>query len=247
MHMNKPFAVGISMATLCLLSAAPGQAALVTYQASGTIDQTDNAAMLPGGLSAASVGDALSLNFTVNTNTPGATNSPGTATYQSPLVSASVSFGSGTLQLGVDSSVIGISSSLSGGAYFSEYFLTSGSTVPFNFTGNASEFELITAGSSAQPLNMYTNASLSNAPLQASTANVEDTLLVSISSYIDGVYQSTSDVVVGSDIKVSGTGPGPMAAPEIDPASASAALTFLLGGLAVLRGRRAIKTAGEMN
>jgi hypothetical protein len=32
--------------------------------------------------------------------------------------------------------------------------------------------------------------------------------------------------------------PGPVSAPEIDPASAMAGLTMLAGGLAVLRGRR---------
>jgi len=33
-------------------------------------------------------------------------------------------------------------------------------------------------------------------------------------------------------------GGGPAAAPEIDPASAMTALTFVMGGLAVVRGRR---------
>jgi hypothetical protein len=36
--------------------------------------------------------------------------------------------------------------------------------------------------------------------------------------------------------------PSPVAAPEIDPASAMAGLTMLAGGLAVLRGRRRIKS-----
>jgi hypothetical protein len=35
---------------------------------------------------------------------------------------------------------------------------------------------------------------------------------------------------------------GPAAAPEIDPASAMAGLTLLMGGLTVLRGRRSKKT-----
>jgi hypothetical protein len=35
-----------------------------------------------------------------------------------------------------------------------------------------------------------------------------------------------------------GPHPGPVSAPEIDPASAMAGLTMLAGGLAVLRGRR---------
>jgi hypothetical protein len=36
--------------------------------------------------------------------------------------------------------------------------------------------------------------------------------------------------------------PSPVQAPEIDPASAMAGLTMLAGGLAVLRGRRRIKS-----
>ena len=36
--------------------------------------------------------------------------------------------------------------------------------------------------------------------------------------------------------------PSPVKAPEIDPASAMAGLTMLAGGLAVLRGRRRIKS-----
>ena len=38
------------------------------------------------------------------------------------------------------------------------------------------------------------------------------------------------------------TSPSPVQAPEIDPASAMAGLTMLAGGLAVLRGRRRIKS-----
>ena len=38
------------------------------------------------------------------------------------------------------------------------------------------------------------------------------------------------------------TSPSPVKAPEIDPASAMAGLTMLAGGLAVLRGRRRIKS-----
>ena len=39
-------------------------------------------------------------------------------------------------------------------------------------------------------------------------------------------------------IRPGGGGPPPVAAPEIDPAGACAALTLLLGGLAVWRGGR---------
>ncbi|HVS75501.1 MAG TPA: hypothetical protein VHE11_01115 [Steroidobacteraceae bacterium] len=48
----------------------------------------------------------------------------------------------------------------------------------------------------------------------------------------------TADFKSGYDHVSENLSPGPAAAPEIDPASATAALTFLAGGLAILRGRR---------
>lgn len=53
----------------------------------------------------------------------------------------------------------------------------------------------------------------------------------------DGVYGIDVLAYAGLAIPVEG-GPPPGAAPEIDPASAMSALTLLLGGLTVLRGRK---------
>jgi hypothetical protein len=57
-------------------------------------------------------------------------------------------------------------------------------------------------------------------------------------SYVDGVSQSVSDVFVSSNVSIAQV--TPVAAPEMDSASAASALTLLLGGLAVLSGRRKI-------
>jgi hypothetical protein len=84
---------------------------------------------------------------------------------------------------------------------------------------------------------LYQDTSLANAPLQSSDANVEDAFHVSVSSYVGGVLQSTSDLIVGSGVSVSEV--SRVAAPEIDPAAAGSAATLLIGSLLVLRGRRA--------
>lgn len=237
--MNTRRAAGVlSIAALCLLSAAPGRAALVTYHVSGKIAKADNTSQLPSVLSTAAVGDSLSVYFTVNTNTPGTSFTPRTESFFSPLVSAQASIGSGSFGLGIDNNQIGIASDLlAGGAYLTQYYVTSHSNLPVNFTGRTSEFALLTAAFGTAPLNLYGDTSLSNAPLQASKANLVDTFLISTSSYIRGIFQSTSDLIVTSNVAVSSR----TQAPEIDPASATSALTLLLGSLAVLRGRRATK------
>src|ERR1700688_1809536 len=68
--MNTQRVVGIlSAAIILLLSAAPGQAQFVTYQASGTIIEADPGTPLPSALAAAAVGGTLVVDFTVNTAT----------------------------------------------------------------------------------------------------------------------------------------------------------------------------------
>jgi hypothetical protein len=44
--------------------------------------------------------------------------------------------------------------------------------------------------------------------------------------------------LAGSVFMMGASGSGPGAAPEIDPASAASALAFVVGALAVVRGRR---------
>jgi hypothetical protein len=146
---NKQRIAGLlSLATLCLLSAAPGRAALVTFQASGVIDQADNTSLFTGALSTAAVGQTLSLDFTVDTQTPGISFGPGSAGYLSSLVSADASIGSGKFGLSVDSNAIGIvSNSFDGANYNTAYSLNGTGNVPATFTGTATEFDLFTVAS----------------------------------------------------------------------------------------------------
>jgi hypothetical protein len=238
--MNHQRVVGLlSLATICLLSSAPGRAALVTYQAMGTIDQADNTAIFPGALSSAGVGNTLSVDFTVDTNSMGSENSPGDVSYLLSVVSANASIGSGKVGLGVDFSSIDVShNTLLGGAYLTGYQLTSIGSAPANFTGVTSSFELLTSAASSLPQPIYNDASLANSPLQPSFANLTDGMGIVFTSYVDGVSQSVSDVFVSSNVSIAQV--TPLAAPEMDSASAASALTLLLGGLAVLSGRRKI-------
>jgi hypothetical protein len=236
-------AVGIlSMATLCLLSAGPSRADIVTYSASGVITQADNTAgLLPTALSAAVVGDTLSLNFSVNTSVAGILNGTGDVSYAASLVSADASVGSGTVGLGVDNNEIEIlHNALVGGSYSTGYLLSSSGATPGNFTGTAAGLVLITTASGSKPLDIYTSTSLSNAPLAASQANAQHGIFLAFSTFLDGIYQSASSLFVGSDVKISQTSVTPVAAPEIDPASAASALSLFFGSVLVLRGRRKV-------
>jgi hypothetical protein len=237
-YMKHQRTVGLlSLATICLLSSAPGRAALVTYQATGTIDQADNTAQFPGALATAAVGNALSVDFTIDTNSVGSLNGPGDASYLLPVVSANASVGFGKVALGVDFSTVEISSdTLAAGIYSTNYQLLSIGSVPANFTGVTSSFGLITGASGALPLSIYKDTSLNNAPLQPSFANLTDGLGLVFTSYVDGVSQSQSDVFVSSNMSIARI--NAVAAPEMDSASAVGSLTLLLGSLAVMSGRR---------
>jgi hypothetical protein len=79
-----------------------------------------------------------------------------------------------------------------------------------------------------------------NAPLQPGKANAGDEFVLQFATYTDGVYQSQSDVVVGNDVSIER-----VKAPEIDAASATGALTLLMGSLAVLCGRRRTKVSAH--
>jgi hypothetical protein len=238
--MNTQRTVGIaSAAMVCLLSSAPGRAALVTYQATGTISEADNTAQLPSAFSSAAVGQTLSVDFTVDTNTLGVVNAPGDNLYANSIVSVKASIGSNAVGIGNDINQVEVSNNfLTGGSYLTQYAAISASNPSATFTGNASDFELTTAATGSQPLPIYNDALLSNAPISASQATAGDGIVLAFASYVNGVFESLSDIFVSSDVSIKQVGGGTVTAPEIDPTSAISALTLLLGGLAVLRGRR---------
>ena len=224
------------------LSVTAAQAAMITYDATGVITQADNTAQLPAGFETAAAGGVLSLDFTVDTQALGALNGPGDRSYLSPVTVASATVGSGVVGLSTDLNWIEIlHNSPTGGVYQTGYQLVSLSNVSANFTGTASAFALFTVASSDNPNSFYRNESLNNAPLAPTHANFSDGLALIFTSYLDGVAQSTSDIVVDGPVAISRVS-NPMSAPEMDPASAAGALTLLFGGLVVLRGRVARST-----
>jgi len=79
--------------------------------------------------------------------------------------------------------------------------------------------------------------SIAETPMNMRT--LAGTLVLSLAS-ITAAHALTfrPDIPVRGGPGGNGGGNSPAAAPEIDPASAFSALTFLAGGLAVIRGRR---------
>jgi hypothetical protein len=236
--MNTRRLVGtLSMAIIGSLTGAASQAAMVTYEATGTINQANNAAQSPAAFTSAAAGGTLTVDFTIDTSAAGSVNGPGDTSFLSPIVSENASVGAGIYGLGLDLNQVEIfNNSLSGGIHKSGYQLISSGNVPGNFTGTASTFELFTTATSSNPMSFYKDTSLSNAPLNPSQANNTDAMLLLFSSYVNGVFQSASDVLVGGNVSISQV--SSVQAPEIDPASATSGLTLLMGGLLVLRGRR---------
>lgn len=229
-------------AILALSAAAAGQAAMVTYEATGQISQADNAAQLPTALTAAGVGGQLTVDFTVDTNAVGTLNAPGDESYGSAVLSQSASIGAGVVTLGANNILNEIeifNNSLAGGVYTSGYQLTSVGVAPANFTGTVSSLILGTDAGSTNPQSIYNDTSLSNAPLPSSAANALDSVVLEFSSYQNGVFQSSSDIFVGNGVTISNVGGGgPLSAPELDASSTAGALTLLIGCLIVITERR---------
>jgi hypothetical protein len=99
----------------------------------------------------------------------------------------------------------------------------------------------ITQSSLAADSTLSFDFSLTLTNFSAAAEDYQDDLKISwdggkSNNYGTGGFESGYDHV--SDELTPDTAPTPHAAPEIDPASATAALTFLIGGLVVLGGRR---------
>ena len=158
---------------------------------------------------------------------------------------ADASIGSGTVGLGVDSNSISVVDNLlTGGVYFSGYGLTSkSSNLPVGFTGVTSEFDLVTLAADYSPLKLYKNTSCRTLPCSLRRRTQRISWSCGFSSWQDGVLQSSSDLIVENDVSIKRI--GRITAPRIDTASAASSLTLLLGSLAVLCGRRAIKVGSN--
>jgi len=228
----------LSAAGILLLSATPGQAQFVTYQASGIITEADLGTPLPSALASAALGQTLFVDFTINTATSGAVNGgPGDNFYTNPIVSVSASIGSGFTPIGNDFSGVEVSADYLAAGNYLYQTQHSGFSQGTDGTGLTSGLSWVTQASGPQPLSIYPDASLSNAPLPAALATDYDYLNLFFSN-----SQGSGTLDIGSDISIQQVS-GTVSAPEIDPTSAVSALTLLLGSLAVLRGR---KVRGEL-
>ncbi len=232
----------IATAVAAAFAAQVSHADLITYSASGTISQTDNAAQLPGMFSGATVGEQFSVLFTVDTNSPGGIIAPGQSAYQPAIVSATATLGSSNSDLGLYASqVLVAADSFDGSSYTNGYLASTdiNSAPPSSFSGVDSSFDLATLADTAAPLGAYSDSSLNNAPLSAADANVLDLLSVQFASFVNGVEQTSSDIVVGGDVSIKQVS-GAMSAPEIDSSTGLSALTLLLGSVAILNRRRSV-------
>lgn len=230
----------IATAVAAALVSQMSYADLVTYSASGTISQTDNAGQLPSSFSGAAVGDSFTVFFTVDTNSPGGIIGPGMSMYQPAIVSATANFGASNSNLGLYGSQVSVAAdSFDGSSYTNGYLLTTDldpSLAGSSFSGLDSSFDLATLANTAAPLGAYSDTSLNNAPLDAGSANLLDVLQVQFASFVNGVQQTSSDIVVGGDISIKQVS-GTVSAPEIDPSTTLSALTLLFGAVAIMRGR----------
>ena len=237
----------IAIAVAAALAAQVSRADLVTYSASGTISQTDNVSQLPSAFTGAVVGDQFSVLFTVDTNSPGGVVAPGQSIYQPAIVSASASLGAANSDLGLyGSQILVAADSFDGSTYTNGYLLSTefNSNLGSSFSGFDSSFDLATLADTAAPLGAYGDSSLNNAPLSAVNANVLDFLSVQFESFTNGAQQTSSDIVVGSDISIKQVS-GAVSAPEMDPPTTLSALTLLLGAVAIMRQRRTARAAAS--
>jgi hypothetical protein len=226
----------ITAAVASVLAASVSRADIVTYSATGLITQADSVASLPG----ANVGDSISFLFSVDTFTPGFDLGPGQSFYQSAIVSASAVVGQYTAPVQTFGNTVLIAADVpDGGNYGNSWLALSSPYIDSNFTGNSSGFQLLTAESGANPLNIFPDSSLSNAPLQSGDANFIDQLDLQFDSIVNGVVESSSNIVVGGDISIKQV-TGTVSAPEIDSSSAAGALTLFAGIIAILRNRRTV-------
>jgi hypothetical protein len=220
----------LPFAGACVLAAMTAQANIIDYSATGVIENVDNSsALLPHSLLGAAAGKSFTFNFAVDTATPGS-GPLGDESYLSAVQSASYKFGGKTSAFGVGTNAIEIVNNVGG---VTGYVMGGGDTVDADFTGVAGAVSFVTLAYSG--VTLYLDTALSNAPLSAGHADLEDALTLSFTQYVGGTAtQSSSQVTIGpmsiKQVTVS--------APEIDPTSAASGVTLLMGGLLVLLSRR---------
>jgi hypothetical protein len=197
-----------SVAACC---AVPANAQMVDTEITGTVSS------LHGGWGNAGIGNPVALDFAYDSSTQTSTFNNGILIISAPIASADI---------------------LSGA-------LGSGINLEPNGPGSGIIADSVNSNTGAFTGTIFTSA---KAPSRGFTGDV-----FGLSFFTDGI-NTTVDVVRNAfengrlDLRDSGQaflsnvtlgpGPGGNQAPEIDPASALSALTLLMGGLAVIRGKK---------
>jgi hypothetical protein len=203
----------VSAAALCCV--CPANAQMVYLEASGTVDS------FHGGFgSSADLGQSVTLDFSYDSASLAMSFTPTYFILSAPIASASI-------VSGVYGSGINLESNGPGTGFITDTTsLDDGSVTSTAWT------------SIEPPSPAFTGSVFGFSLLQSAAGNTLDLIR---DVYNDGKLDLRGSGLVSlSNISV-GEGVAPVAAPEIDASSAASALTLLLGGLAVVRGRRTSK------
>ena len=205
--------LAISIAAVCCVS--PASAQMITAEATGTIDTLQG-----GGWGAyggnSNIGQSVTLDFLFDANSISSSINGNLSVASAPITSASIvggAFGSGINLQSNGAGIIIDQNNLTDGT-FTSTATTSANAPSKGFSGTVFGFSYFTDGVNTT-LDIVRNA-FSNGMRDA----------------VDSGTAMLSNVNLGESV----TGPGQ--APEIDPTSALSALALLMGGLAVIRGRK---------
>lgn len=226
-----------------LLLARAAKADILAYQINGTVSQADTQSgtgytplfdllgFRP------TLGDALTLTYHVDTNTPGASTSPGSTQYAGALSSVAVSVTHlgqvGTISIPIpqtpDSYATIFSNANFGTFYQSGYYAA---VAPINppRTGDVMSLVFYTIAQSAEPLSppLYPDTSLGQAPLAAGTPNLSVGFGLNSVRWVDGIFVDANGI--SATYNSSSVSPVPL------PAAAWLLLSALTGiGVAQMR------------
>jgi hypothetical protein len=219
----------IVFATLALPTLANSQA--VTYDFAGVVTSATGIY--------ASAGPTISGTFTIDFGAANPAQSGGTVGSSTNSWDSN-DYGGETYSLAVPNSLLFASSLSTGGvtyavttpSIFGSYSEVAGVPSPFPFetsTYHAADTEFSSNGGD------YVQSLITLQDTQTYSASG---LPVFTSSTLAYGYLLSSGTDAQLDYTINSLTPATMSAPEIDPASAASGLSFLLGGLLVLRGRR---------
>ncbi len=192
-----------------VLFVQPAKAAFLDYQVNGVVSQADTtfgSGYTPlfdelGFVPAA--GDALTLEYWVDTTTPGTNNGPGNIQYGGALSSVTLSVNHlgqvGTISIPVQQAPDGYvtiqNNANYGSSYQTGYYA---SIAPINpaTTGNVTSLVFYTIASSAAPLSpaLYPDTSIGQAPLAVGTPNLSSELGLNEVEWANGIFVASNSI-----------------------------------------------------